>query len=197
MLTIWTSSTTVLPHRPAFSPPRVKTVRIIVITTLMFILGCTREDSSGWYLDSSFSVQLVTFSEEIPVILTQDPAKAVEVLQIFRSTRGKSDLDTVTEIRSNELVYETRNQRDILSLFRATRTGTKESCDSPKGDFTFSILAFDRDLMRVGYIRYFPCERNDLGWIQTPGSNSIYYSLETAKILNNIIPPSILRKISK
>lgn len=177
--------------------PKIRAVILIAILVLTFSLGCEKEDTSGWYLDSSFSIQLVTFSEKIPIIVTQDPANAVEVVQIFRSKRGKDTLDTVTEIRSKELVYETRRQEDILSLFRATRIGTTERCGSPEGDFTFSILAFDRDLMRVAFIRYFPCQRHDLGWIQTPGSNSIYYSLETAKALNKIIPPSILRNATK
>ena len=170
----------------------MKTARIC-IWVLAFIVGCTKEDDSGWYLDSFFSVQLVTPIPEIPVIVTQDPANSVEVLQIFRSKRGEEAIYTVTEIRSKELVYETRRQEDILTLFRATRIETKETCNSPKGDFTFSILAFDHDLMRVGLIKYFPCERHDLGWFQTPGSNSVYFSAETAKIINNIIPASIQR----
>ena len=176
----------------------MKTIRALAILTLTLAVGCSKEETSGWYLDPSYSVQLVTFSEEVPVIVTQDPASTVEVLQIFRSIRGqKNTLDTVTEIRSKLLVYETRRQADILSLFRATRIGTKDSCDSPRGDYTFSILAFDRSLMRVGVIQYFPCERLDLGWTQTPGSNSVYFSLETAKVINKMIPPSIIRKATK
>jgi hypothetical protein len=175
----------------------VKSIKIIaVFLTVALFLGCSKEDTSGWYLDSLFSVQLVTFNEENPVFVTNDPANGVQVLQIFRSERGKDSLDTVTEIRSKELVYETRRREDIVSFFRATRIGSKESC-SPQGKYVFSILAFDRDLMRVGFIKYFPCERDDIGWFQTYGSNSIYDSSETAKAIDKMIPPSIQRNATK
>jgi len=171
----------------------MKTNRIIAILALTLAMGCSKEDTSGWYLDTSYSDLLVSYSEEVPVIVTQHPAHTVDVLQIFRSNRGKDSLDTVTGIRSKLLVYETRRREDILALFRAMKINTKERCDSPDGDFTFSVLAYDRALMRVGVVQYFPCKRIDLGWIQTPGSNSVSFSSETAKIMNKIIPPSIQR----
>jgi hypothetical protein len=176
---------------------RMKTIRTLAILALTLAAACSKEDTSGWYLDPSFSLQLVTFNEKIPAFGMQDPADAVEVLQIFRSERDQDTLNTVTEIRSKLLVYETRRSEEIQSLFRATRIETKERCNSPQGDYVFSILAFDRDLMRVGYIKYFPCERDDVGWFTTYGSNSIYDSSETAKVINKMIPASIQRKATK
>src|SRR5215467_4109843 len=122
----------------------MKTISAMVVLCLMFLLGCSKQDTSGWYLDPSFSVELVRFNEEHPAFFMRDPADSVDVLQIFRSDRSKGAGYTVTEIRSQLLVYETRKREDILSLFRATRIETKERCSSIQGDYVFSILAFDR-----------------------------------------------------
>ena len=172
----------------------MKTLKTVVVLALVFALGCSKDDPTGWYLDASFSVQLVTFNKENPVFVTQDPANAIEVLQIFRAERFKDTLDTVTDIRSKLLVYETRTPEDIRSLFRASRIQTQERCDSIRGDYEFVILGFDRDLMRVGYIKYYPCERDDNGWFTTWGSKSMYFSSELAKVINKIIPLGIQKK---
>ena len=175
----------------------MKKLRATACLFVFFVCACSKEDRSGWFLDSSFAVQLITFSEEHPIINQEDPARAVEVLQIFRTPEGKDRLFTVNEIRSQELVYETNNSADILRFFRAVRTRTDERCTSTEAKFVFFILAFDRDLMRVGFLKYFPCKREDLGSFQTWGSNSLYFSLEFAKVMNKIIPPSLQRQGQK
>ncbi len=117
----------------------------------------------------------------------------VDALQIFRTPKGKEYIYTVNEIRSQELVYETTRPKDILALFRATRLISKDNCDITESDFVFFILAFDRDLMRVGFVKYFPCKRNGLGYYQKWKTNSIYFSSELANLMATIIPSSLQR----
>lgn len=164
---------------------------ILPAVLLCLVVGCSNGDSSGWYIDSGYSVALITFNEEHPVFRIKDPAATVEVIQIFRSDRGNEALTRVSAIRSKLLVYETRKRDEINSFFRATRIQSSERCAEVEGDYVFSILAFDPSLIRVGYIRYFPCRRPDIGWFMTYGSNSIYSSSETAKLINSIIPRSL------
>jgi hypothetical protein len=170
--------------------------KIITLAFLALFVGsaCSEKDQSGWFLDASFSVQLITFWGAPLIVSQQDPASTVNVLQIFRVPQRKSRLFTVDEIRSQELMYETNNSPDIVAFFRATRHRIKEHCGSAQGRFVFFILAFDRDLMRVGLLKYYPCtEEEDMGWFQTWGSNSAYTSRDFAKMMNRLIPFSIQR----
>jgi hypothetical protein len=49
-------------------------------------------------------------------------------------------------------------------------------------------------LMRVGFVKYFPCKRNDLGWFQTWGINSLHFSSDLAKIMNKVVGSRIQRR---
>jgi hypothetical protein len=169
-------------------------VAILVLTSMF---ACSKQDRSGWFLDSSFTDLLVSFREDKPIITKDDPATAVDVLQIFRTPKGRDALFTVDEIRSQELDYETTNPKDILSLVRAARTVSKDTCEITESEFVFFILAFDRDLMRVAFIKFFPCRRDDLGYYQKWGTNSIYFSSELAKFMNKIVPPRLQRRQTK
>jgi len=171
-----------------------KILIILTSVSLWWVLGCSREDHSGWFLDTSFSLQLVSsWGKPAPVISQQDPATAVDALQIFRTPEEEESLSTLTEIRSQELVYETNNSADIIRFFRAARERTKERCASAGARFVFFILAFDRDLMRIGVLKYYPCTREDLGSFQTWGANSLYFSSEFSSMMNKMIPSSIQR----
>jgi hypothetical protein len=168
----------------------------LIYGTLLAVLllsACTKEDHSGWFMDESFSVKLIHSWGNPPIINQQDPASTVDVLQIFRVPYDKARLFTVDEIRSQELVYETNDSADIVQLFRAARNGTADHCDSAVTKFVLFVLAFDRDLMRVGILKYYPCaEKQDaLGWFQPWGSNSIWSSYEFAKAMNQRIPPIV------
>jgi hypothetical protein len=171
----------------------MKKVIRITFLALLFVSACSKADQSGWFLDASFSVQLITSWGNPVIISQQDPASTVDVLQIFRVPQQKTRLFTVDEIRSQQLVYETNNSPDIVQFFRATWHRTKEFCNR-EANFVFFILAFDRDLMRVGLLKYYPCTaEEDIGSFQTWGSNSAYISPEFAKMMNRIIPSSIQR----
>lgn len=172
---------------------------ILAIGLLAIAIGCSKkEQASGWYLDASFSERLISFwDDQHPIITTGDPAKSVAALQIFRAVKGKHYLYTVDEIRSLDLVYETRKSEDIVSLFRATRNRSDKECNITEYDYVFFILAFDRDLMRVGFVKYFPCRRNDLGHFQIWGSNSLYFSSDLATALNKVISSGLQRRIDR
>jgi hypothetical protein len=165
---------------------------------LPFLASCSKEDASGWYLDSGFTTRLTSYwDDKYPVVTQEDPAKSVDVLQIFQVSKGKEDLYALHQIRSQQLIYETTNPENILSLFRATRVRTEDSCDINEGNFVFFILAFDRDLLRVAFVKYFPCDREDLGWFQTWGSRSVYFSADLATLLHKILPLSLKRESTK
>jgi hypothetical protein len=167
---------------------------VSIAVALLLPVACSKSDSSGWYMDPAFSDQLVSFNEANPAFVRQDPAIAVEVLQIFRSERKDDVFGSLSDLRAKLLVYETRNRDEIRSFFRATRILSDERCPDIQGDYVFSILAFDPSLIRLGYIKYYPCKRSDLGWFVTLASNSVYESSATAKVFNSIIPRSLQMK---
>ncbi len=170
----------------------MKASKQLAILLLSLTLGCSSdEDKSGWFIDSSFTDRLVSHWEEHPIITQQDPSTSVDSLQIFRAPKGNQYIYTVNEIRSKDLIYETTKPEDILALFRATRAVVNDSCDSTEYDFVYFILAFDRDLMRVGFVKYFPCKRNGLGYYQKWKVNSIYFSSELANLIEKIVPPKL------
>jgi hypothetical protein len=170
-----------------------------MVLALLLLSACSKEDRSGWFVDESFSVKLVTSWGNPPIINQQDPASTVDVLQIFRVPYDNARLFTVDEIRSQQLVYETDNSADIVQLFRAARHQTADHCDSAVTTFVLFILAFDRDLMRVGILKYYPCteKQSPLGTLQPWGSNSIWSSYEFAKTMNQMIPSSVQRGYDK
>ena len=175
----------------------MKKLKVILFLVVTFTLACSKEDPSGWYLDPHFSKQLISYwHERFGIPTKDDPAKPVDVLQIFRAPRDKR-IFTVNEIRTQQWVYETRDSLQIVALFRAARIESNERCDIAETDYEYFVLGFDRNLMRVGIVKYFPCEREDLGWFQTWGSNSAYFSSEFAKMMHKIIPPNLQKQGKK
>ncbi len=162
----------------------------VVLLSLVFAVGCSKQERSGWYLDPTFSLQLVSFSEFYTLRTNQDPAEAVDVLQIFKANKGKDALFSVEDIRSRAWVYETPRREDIIVFFRAARNvlpGNKIHCIPPDNGVVYLILAFDRDLMRVGYLKYYPCVGQDLGALIAYGTNSADFSSDFAKIMGAIM----------
>lgn len=169
----------------------------MAILLLVFAAACTREEPSGWYIDSAFTTRLVSFwDEQSPIITREDPATYIDALQIFRTSADTKGIFTINEIRSQQLIYETVNTSVIKKFFDAARRRTNERCEKVGADFRYYILAFDRQLLRVGLIKYFPCVQSDLGFYQRWGSNSAYFSSELSRIMKEVIPPRLEKKKS-
>ncbi|MBI4488906.1 MAG: hypothetical protein HY694_07450 [Deltaproteobacteria bacterium] len=162
---------------------------VLVLLILAFAVACSKEGRSGWFLDPTFSLQLVSFSEFYTLRTKQDPADTVDVLQIFKANKGKDSLFNVDDIRSRAWVYETTRREDIAAFFRAARKTLPSNiyCKISDSGVVYLVLAFDRDLMRVGYLKYYPCASEDLGYLTLYGTNSAYFSSDLAKIIGAIM----------
>jgi hypothetical protein len=156
---------------------------------LAFTFACSKNERSEWYIDPGFSNHLLGFSRHYELRTKQIAADAVDVLQIFKTNQGRDQLSSVNEIRSREWVYETTRREDIAAFFGAVRNILPDSkrCNLPSSGVVYLILAFDRDLMRVGYLKYYPCAGYDLGALTAYGTSSLYFSSDIAKTMNTII----------
>lgn len=163
---------------------KLKLVSLLLVGSC--ILSCTKGDST-WYVDVEYTEMLTShWGPELKRTIPDDPARSVSVLQIFKAPKKQEAIFTVDEIRSQRLVFETRKQDDILPLFRAARIESPSECEHNEYESVYFILAFDRELLRVAIIKYFPCKNNTLGYFQRWRSKSVYYSAELAKLMSKL-----------
>ncbi len=164
-------------------------LKILMLLLFVFLSGCSKHEEGQWYLDSTFSNHLLSFSELYRLRTKHDPMDAVDVLQIFKVDQGKAALTNVDKIRSHHWIYETSKREEIAVFLYAARNfvqDTKVGC-KPSNDVVYFILAFDRDLMRVGLLKYLPCTTDDMGALTSYGSESLYFSPDFAKIIGRIM----------
>ena len=116
-----------------------------------------------------------------------DPANTVDVLQIFKTPAGEAALFDVDKIRSKEWLYETSDAEFIRRFFVDAREDDRDSdCNVTEVPDVLHILAFDRDLMRVGYLKYYQCAGEELGALSPYGTSSLYFSHSIAGLLESI-----------
>ncbi len=169
--------------------------RVLALLILALASACSKQEGSGWFLDPTYSHLLLNFSQFYALSTKQDAADTVDVLQMYKTKRGKDALFSVDEIRSSAWVYETTRREDIAAFFRAARNEVPKDtrCDIFASDVVYLILAFDRDLMRVGYLKYYPCVGQDLGALMSYGTSSLYFSSDIAKIMSTIMGPELYK----
>lgn len=164
--------------------------RVFALFILAITIACSKQGGNGWLLDPVFSHQLVSFSEFYKARTKQDPVDTVDVLQIFKANKGQDSLFSIDEIKSRAWVYETTRREDITAFFRAARNEAAADytrCPPDGTGVVYLILAFDRDLMRAGYLKYYPCVGDGLGFLTLYGSNSAYFSSELARLMTSIM----------
>lgn len=154
------------------------------LAILLVVIGCESE-SPEWFLDESYSSHLLGSSRFYQLRTGLDSAASIDTVQIFRTDLEHAAMTDLQEIRSQQWVYETSDGEWIESLFLSAREDLSESCVVTKSKHVLHILAFDRDLMRVGYLKYYPCPDAVLGALAPYGTSSLYFSRGAARTLKS------------
>lgn len=155
---------------------------------LAFFAAACSDQSSSWFLDPAYSSALVRPARFSQMEAGKDPADTVDVLQIFETPARDGALFNVDKIRSKEWLYETSNAEFIRRFFKDAREDTREvSCVATQSPNVLHVLAFDRDLLRVGYLKYYECTGEELGALSPYGTSGLYFSHSVATLLKSIL----------
>ena len=150
----------------------------------MLLVGCGRPSSDGaWSIGEDYSVRLLT-----PTLVGGRPiydlAPTVDTIQIYRTQKPQEYLRTIDEVRAHKWIYETNNRDEIAEFFNAARQKVEPAgCLSTMATTAYLVLAFDRDLLRVAFYKYFPCEGRDFGMLDPIGSPGLFYSAAIAPLI--------------
>ena len=148
-----------------------------------FLTAACGQEGAGWFIDSAYSAHLLGSAQFYELRTEADSADTVDGVQIFRTSMDDAAMFDVREIRSQEWVYETSSKEWVGSFFTAARQEAGEQCVASQTPDVLHVLAFDRDLMRVGYFRYYSCPGNQLGALAPYGTSSLYFSRPLATML--------------
>jgi hypothetical protein len=164
----------------------INTVRLVVSSGMtLAVLSCA-SPSEPVAVDSRYSEYLSVTSREYEAAARVTPATTVKVVQIF--SPGGNDTVSLRNSTRGRLVYETRAPGDIAAILDAIRSQEAPgSCDL-SGDPAFVLVAYDRDLPRVGLIRLYKCEAQvgAVVGVRPAGDAAITYSSSGVAYLQRI-----------
>jgi hypothetical protein len=154
-----------------------------LVATGSIVWGCCKA-SSPWSIDSGYSDALLAIGQAYKITTGQDAAMTVDSIQLFGPPDPSVHYETVEEIRKLPFLYESSDRDLILRLFASIRDRRNDiDCGKlPNGGSLF-ILAYDRDLMRVGCLKYYDCSNASLGAITAYGSGSALFSSKLREVL--------------
>ncbi len=158
-------------------------VRFLGAFLVVALLGCAESDQA-WYLDPEYSKSLLLGWQYYQLKTKSDNAQTVDIVQIFRTDLRHSRLRSLREIRSSPFVFESYDRDFIARFFQAARRRTEcPACNPLMSAEVLHLVAFDRDLMRVAYFKYYDCTNPDVGAISEYGSGSTLFSSDLATLL--------------
>jgi hypothetical protein len=144
---------------------------------LLAVICLSCGERGSWFLDGQYSRHLLGSAEAYGLLTNQDPSETVDALQIYRTPSTGAALFEVDDIRETEWLYESSDPLLIRRFFQAARDSADAGeCNPARSAEVIHVLAFDRDLMRVGYLRYYPCPEQGLGASSPFGTTSLYFS---------------------
>jgi hypothetical protein len=149
----------------------------------MAVVGCNRDPI--WFLDANYSHNLLGSAASYELRTGDDPADTVDAVEIYETSVKDSALLSIDEVRSFKWVFDTSNRDWIRSLFIEARSQSPESCVASQAPYVLHVLSFDRELMRVGYHKYYPCSAR-LGALAPFGTSSLYFSSSLPEVLSRV-----------
>ena len=168
---------------------RICALAFTAMSALAVVACGDSNSSSARYLDPQYSLALLRSSwigEEMAAGV--DPGITVDVLQIFKAPAGEAALFDVDKIRSKEWLYESSDREFIRRFFVDAREDDRHSdCNVTEAPEVLRILAFDRDPMRFGYLRYYQCVGEKFGALSPYGTTSLYFSHSIAGLLESTL----------
>lgn len=166
----------------------MKKNKSIIVLFLICLMSCMEWDSSIWDLDENYSVNLILGDPRLETLDTKasDP---VDVVQIYRVDKESKDkILPLNILRYKQLIYEFREKDDIRRFIELSREIIRppiEGCSyrDVKDNAVYHIIAYDRVLMRIGYIRYYPCNVKGVayGILVPSGNEGIFDNVELIK----------------
>jgi hypothetical protein len=154
-----------------------------LVATGAAAIGCCKAPSA-WSIDRGYSSALLAIGQNYTVKTGQDAAMTVDAIQLFGPSDPNAHYETVEEIRALGFMFESTDRDMILRLFASIRDRIGEpDCGKGPKEVSLYILAYDRDLMRVGVLKYYDCEGGAFGAVTAYGSGSAIFSSSVRKFL--------------
>jgi len=178
-------------HRPATSSGiEMKQIAaswglLLGVPLTIALLGC---DSGGVPLsvDARYSEYLSVLSQQYQSAARANAATTVKVVQLYGP--GPVDEVSLRDATRGRLLYESRKPNEIESLFSGLQAqGTRGECELGDGPVLF-VVAYDRDLPRVGILRLYECDAagGRVIGVRPVGDSALEYSTAAATYLREI-----------
>ncbi len=129
--------------------------RVVAALVTVGLLACHSEDAP-LLVDARYSEYLSVLSQQFESAARGNASATVQVVQVYAP--GPKDGVSFRDVTRGRLLYESRASSEIASLFNSLQTrGARGNCELGEGP-VLVIVAYDRDLPRVGVIRLYKCE---------------------------------------
>jgi hypothetical protein len=128
---------------------------VIFLAALFLMLGSCTSDNAPWYYDSDYTRELVL---DVSGDHSESVA-SVDVVQIYMVACKQNSVLPLKSLRRERLLRDLRSKEEIKVFFGSLRKiadsdGERKVCFSAESDRCFHLVAFDRTLLRVAYMRY-------------------------------------------
>lgn len=138
-------------------------IKIISILLVGFVIGFfwyeINQSKTVWRYSDSLSFSLYIYSEN-----DFDLANKIDAIQVYEDTYSKGQSYFLsTTINERNLIYDTRDKeiiKQIISgfIYEEIALSNRSSCGRQVGDRQFHVIAYDRTLIRAGYLVVYICE---------------------------------------
>lgn len=158
---------------------------LVAIIAGIASLSCNRDDEP-LFVDESYSEALTVLTEQYEAVAHSRPATTVKVVQIFAP--GPRDVVYVSDVTRGRLVYESRTPSEIEALFESLQAADGRGNCHLGESAALAMVAYDRDLPRVGIIRLYECqgESGPVIGIRPLGDAALVYSSTAVAYLHSI-----------
>ena len=122
---------------------------------VLWVVGCN-STSELLDIDSRYSESLSVVSREYEFAARTNAATTVQVVQVY--AQGPKGNVSLLDATRGRLLYESRSSSEIMALFATLQSRESSGRCELGDDPAFVVVAYDRDLPRVGIIRLYKCD---------------------------------------
>ena len=159
--------------------------RLVVAVLIALVQGCgSSGNTDAWLVDEEFSSRLMRPTLVNGEMLESSAHFTVDSIQVYKIEGSMRHLDSVAQVRRHRWIWESSNPTEVATFFAAAldEVAPPEDCVVTQADEKYVILAYDRDLMRVGLISYFACPSGE-GALDPYGSPGVTFSSALAPLV--------------
>jgi hypothetical protein len=163
-----------------------------ILLTMLFLACSGTEDP--WIIDPRFSEDLTVTAGSFEALHRVAASEFVAALQIFVTPASDDRVYSIRELWRQKRMLESRDRTCIQALLAAARSGrgSLAGCDPFASDEVYHMLAFDPELLRVGYLRLYACEADGRPYlvVRPVGDAGLLYSDRLPQLLGDLEPGS-------